>query len=254
MCCFSQPVEIVSGTSIFARATSGGQLLVYGMTVAARGELAMVLPLPVPPSPPEDAVRFLSLERYPRFFDDMRSGFPALLAFGGLARGGPPPAAAPQTLVVHDVGAFEASFVPTLADFDRLDARFRLPAQTWDAVPEYRDFGFAVFKLKGLAPGARKTIHPMAFEFPRRDPNALFFPTVHVHDGAVHPKARFDHALYCQSDPAIEARVATWERSTGPAATFMRDDGAGIVDPGAFVFRALVTGEQPNRDIVLAPA
>jgi hypothetical protein len=77
---------------------------------------------------------------------------------------------------------------------------------------------------------------------------------VHVHDGVVHAKARFDHALYCQLDAAIEARLATWERSTGPASTFMRNDSASIVDANAFVYRALIVGEQQNRDTVIAPA
>ena len=76
MCCFSQPVEVVSDTNIFARGASGRQSLVYSMSYAAAADLAMVLPLPVPPGPPEDAVRFINLGRYPGFFDDMRRGFP----------------------------------------------------------------------------------------------------------------------------------------------------------------------------------
>ena len=46
------------------------------MSYAAAADLAMVLPLPVPPNPPEDAVRFINLQRYPSFFDDMARGFP----------------------------------------------------------------------------------------------------------------------------------------------------------------------------------
>jgi hypothetical protein len=151
MCIFSQPVEHVSSTNIFARATiRGTQMLVYAMTLSAREELAMVLPLPTLPGAPENAVRFINLERYAHYFDDMRKGFPetrfAPMAFGGVASGH-----VPETpLVVHDVGAFEASFVPSLADFSRLDPRFALPAQTWDALPTYKDWGFAVFKLKGF--------------------------------------------------------------------------------------------------------
>src|SRR5207248_7445223 len=95
-------------------------------------------------------------------------------------------------LNVVDVGSFEASFVPTIPDFERLDERFRLPTGTWDQLPQYKQYGFTVFKLK---PGA-KVIHPMAFEFPRAAPARLFFPTVHIHDGKVHDTATFDHALY----------------------------------------------------------
>jgi hypothetical protein len=54
MCCFSQPVEVVAETSIFARAAEGArQILVYSMNVKARGDLAMILPLPVPSGAPD---------------------------------------------------------------------------------------------------------------------------------------------------------------------------------------------------------
>ena len=29
-------------------------------------------------------------------------------------------------------------------------------------------------------------VHPMAFEFPTRSPDEIFFPTAHIHDGACH--------------------------------------------------------------------
>ncbi len=90
---------------------------------------------------------------------------------------------------------YVASFVPSVADFVRLDPRFRLPEVLFDAVPHYADYGFAVFQL---APG-KVTVHPMALRFPTRDPDRLFFPTVHVHDGRFHAKAKFDHALYFQT-------------------------------------------------------
>ncbi len=48
----------------------------------------------------------------------------------------------------------------------------------------------------------------MAFSFPTRDAKKNFFPTVHVHDGKVHPEAKFDHKLYCQA--AIPLK---WEES-----------------------------------------
>jgi hypothetical protein len=74
MCCFSGSVEVVADTKIFARSATGsrdGQVLVYSMTYAASADLAMVLPLPVPPNPSENAVTFVNLEGYPDFFRDM---------------------------------------------------------------------------------------------------------------------------------------------------------------------------------------
>lgn len=256
MCCFSQQVERVSGTRIFARSAEGVlQYLVYSMNLAVAGEVAMLLPLPVPPRPREDAVRFLNLEHYTDFFDDLEKPFR------------PPPTrslmAAPQatTLRVHDVGAFEASFVPTLADFARLDARFRLPESTWGALPAYRDCGFAVFKLKSPGPGLlgrlfggapQRAFHPMAFEFPRRDPTTIFFPTLHIHDGRAHESADFDHVLYCQAELRMEGALSGWRSSTGPANGFTRgNDALGILDSDAPVWRLGLTGMRKNEDIIV---
>jgi hypothetical protein len=257
MCCFSQTVERVSGTRIFARSARDAlQYLVYSMNLVAAGDLAMLLPLPVPPRPREDAVRFMNLEHFADFFDDLERPFM------------PPPArsltGAPQApLKVHDVGAFEASFVPTLSDFGRLDARFRLPQSAWETLPAYRDYGFAVFKLKSLSPKPglveevfgrtpQRAFHPMAFEFPRRDPSTLFFPTLHIHDGRAHERADFDHVLYCQADRHIEGALASWKAAPGPVKGYTRgNDVLGILDPDAPVWRLELTGMRKNQDIVL---
>ena len=108
-----------------------------------------------------------------------------------------------------EVGSFVASFVPTVKDFSRLDEQFRLPDGTWDKLPAYKDYGFAVFKLKK---GEQK-VHPMAFEFPRADKTRLFFPTVHIHDGKVHDQAGFDHVLYCQG---VDTRMRWRESPSRP--------------------------------------
>ncbi len=55
--------------------------------------------------------------------------------------------APPKKLEVVTVGAYEASFVPTVKDFARLDERFRLPT-AWDALPAVKEHGFVVFKLR----------------------------------------------------------------------------------------------------------
>ena len=52
MCCFSQPVDYVRATQIFARpAKDAGQYVVYSMNLKAGSELAMILPIPTPKSP-----------------------------------------------------------------------------------------------------------------------------------------------------------------------------------------------------------
>jgi hypothetical protein len=249
MCCFSRPVQSVSATSIFARSwAEGRQFLVYSMALRAKEALAMVLPVPVQPGSGEKALTFINLKEYPGFFADLRKGFPEPLGDrtlrGGL--GAPRPAA---KLEVVTVGSFEASFVPTVADFSRLDERFRLPAGTWEKLPAYRDYGFAVFKLK---PG-EAMIHPMAFSFPRANPAELFFPTVHIHDGKVHETAEFDHVLYCQRGPADLLNLLQWEESIRHAAAFMQLNRAqDLIDGGEHCYKRLLAGPLPNKDYILA--
>lgn len=202
----------VQGTQIFVRGlTEGRQALVYSMQYSSQVDMAMVLPLPTPAAAREDAVDFIDLSEYDQFFDDMERGFPDVPGRSDNLNGavvhlsiGDAPT---RILEVHNVGSFEASFVPTRSDFVRLDARFRLPDSVLDALPIYRDYSFAVFKLK---PGTKK-VHPMAFSFPRRNTKELFFPTVHVHDGTVPEKAQFDHTLCCQFRSNL--RSPGWESS-----------------------------------------
>ncbi len=240
MCCFSCPVESVSETRIFARAsTKGRQFLVYSMIVDASQELAMILPIPVPANPDEDAVRFINLEEYEDFFDEMESGFPRPPAI----RSDPSVSAlAGGPLVVEQVGSFEASFVPSIKDFGRLDQRFRLPIHVWNKLPKYRQYGFAVFQLMKEKHGAQK-VHPMAFEFPRANPRQLFFPTVHIHDGSVHAKAEFDHVLYCQQSTAGED-VMMWKDLHETAASittlYLRDGEKALVGGRLRVFQQYV--------------
>jgi hypothetical protein len=261
MCCFSvttpvgllarlfqRPVH-VSATNIFARMISPGvQGLAYGMDLETRHPVAMVLPLPVAPGSGEDAVTFVDLSKDPQMFSDLSALFTMMqpaAAKGGFSL----PSRGPSRLVVHKVGAFVASYVPTRADFSRLDPRFRLPDVLFDAVPHYADHGFAVFQLE---PG-KVTVHPMALRFPTRDPERLFFPTVHVHDGRFHATAKFDHALYYQ----------TLRRSlTGP--TFAPLDGdpvgwgtprksyEGLIEPDHAVIRRTLRGRLANQDTWLA--
>jgi len=245
MCIFSRNVEHVSATKIFARGLPDGrQVLIYAMDVAMAEDLAMVLPLPVPANGPDDAVEFVSLEAYPTLFDDLKRAFPRIVALGRSK--GIEDLEQSLSLVVHTVGAFEASFVPHPRDFARLDARFRLPGRVLDAVPAYADWGFAVFQLRAARDGT--SIHPMALRFPRRDRRAVFFPTVHVHDGSVPAAAAFDHALYAQHVDTDRR----WTESMGPLATAVDANRAhDLVDPDAPGVMLELHGQHPNRDVWL---
>jgi len=250
MCCFTRPVQSVNLTTIFARSGADGrQFLVYSMALKAKEELAMVLPLPVKPGSGEKAVAFIDLSGYKYFFSDLFKGFPAPPVTASTSRSYPPPKAA--KLEVVSVGSFEASFVPTIEDFARLDERFRLPPGTWQTLPAYRTYGFAVFKLK---PGAA-TVYPMAFSFPRTNPRELFFPTVHIHDGKLHDKADFDHLLFCQRSPGEVFALTEWEESPQLALTFMKvEKSKGLIDGSAHCHKKGIFGLRQNRDIIVGIA
>jgi hypothetical protein len=243
MCCFSQPVRAVSRTRIFSRrGDDGRQLLAYSMRVDADGPLAMVLPLPVPAGTPEDAVSFLDLSDHAGLFDQLEECFaPPSPHAWGMKSARPPPV----PLEVVRVGAFVASFVPTAGDFERLDTRFRLPTGVFDAVPELAGAGFAVFQLDA---GAQQ-VHPMGLAFPTTDPRRLFFPTLHVHDGEVHPRATFDHTLYLQRPVHRFGRADGWIESAGVARRDVATEASGgLVRRGRHVYRHQLSGSLPNRD------
>ena len=245
---FSGSVRLVSNTHLFARACAAGrQVLVYSMVMDADADLAMILPLPVERGIDETDVNFIDLSPYADFFEDLEKAVNIWQDCRSLEA---PQAARPKPpLLVRNVGSFEASFAPTLADMGRLDSRFRLEPEVWQKLPIYEDFGFAVFKLRaGL-----KCIHPMAFEFPRRDPKSLFFPTVHVHDGqSVPPLADFDHELFFQSAwyPRLEQ---DWFTSSIPVASCMRQTSLppGLMEPKQPCYSIQIRGRHPNRDTYL---
>lgn len=245
MCCFSRAVEVVSNTHIFARGTKDGrQFLVYEMTIKADEDLAMILPIPTSAKSPENAVKFISLKECPAFFKDLQVGFMpppsrGVPTLGGVER--------PKAkLEVVEVGNFEASFVPSIADFERLDERFRLPAGTWDKLPLYAKYGFAVFKLKK----GEQEVHPMAFSFPRADTTKLFFPTVHIHDGKVHDEAEFDHALYCQTGREYLTSLRGWTESRQPAGMFMnKKRSVGLISPDDHAYQKIMKGKLKNTDV-----
>jgi hypothetical protein len=247
MCCFAGHVSDVSGTNIFARVDGDREYLVYEMTFTSQEQTAMILPIPVAPGRPEDVVKFVALDAYPDFFGDLERHFTQVWARAKLLG-----AASPRVgLKVHLVGAFEASFVPRLELFDRLDARFRIQRRVWEQLPAYESFGFVVFKLR---PGQRVTAHPMAFSFQTREPRTVFFPTVHIHDQSVHDTAAFDHILYIQNQPT---RGGSW-----PGTLWMSDDTQaseyvdvvrtrGVVDGEARCLQMAVVGTFRNSDVVI---
>ena len=252
MCCFSQPVRHVSKTNIFARRENKDrQFIIYSMNLDAAEDLAMILPIPYQANADKPQVRFINLEKYGQLFADMDSGFPVPVS---RTYGGPfSAAAAPQNrgkIKVETVGSYDASFVPTMADFGRLDERFRLPAGVWEKLPQYEKYGFVVFKLKkGSA-----TVHPMAFSFPTALTVQLFYPTVHIHDGELHARADYDHALYCQTELGQGMNHKRWEASPALSQAFMKPQlTGGIVVKDHQIYKTTIHSEDKNVDIIATP-
>jgi hypothetical protein len=235
----------------------GTQLLVYQMQYSAATPTAMILPLPVTTPASEASVSWKSLKDHPHFFDNFALGFPAEhvadLTKGAVA------ASAEPTIEVHEVGDFIASFVPTMDDFSRVDPRFAISKSTWSAIPEYRDYGFAVFQLKELSGSP----HPIALELKTRMRDSIYYPTVHIHDGTVHKEDSFDHVLYLQ-DATLDAKVGAYAgpytpdsvtgfvRSKGALASFSED--AGVADGKLLLHKRLMFGSLPNKDTIVSLA
>jgi len=236
MCIFTNEIDGVENTRIFSRQEGRRQAIVYDLQLSATEETAMVLPIPVAMQASESSVNFIDLSDYPDFFDEIDGVFPQWMSadletLSSCGRRG---------IKVHDVGAFNASFVPCPTDFERLDPRFRLDRSFFEQVPEYSNYGFVVFRLQ---PGVSK-VHPMAFWFDKDDKN-LFFPTKHMHDGIINETEEFSHTLYAQGrlDNCDFHDKANIENQ------LMINKSLGLLTKEEPLYKKTVNGENKNNDI-----
>lgn len=237
MAIFSGSISRTANTRIFARTTNDNkQYLALQLDYAADSDVALIVPLPTPPDTAPDAVRFIDLAHYPEFFVDLANGFP-------IARSVPTPgsvedgAYVPLPRTTHD----EISFIPSRAGLANLAEAYRIPDAALAELPEYHDYGFAVFKLHPDA----QSMPPIAVEFPTRSAQLLYFPTLSIKEGKVDTDTYFDIDLFAQAK-------AGWMRSYDAARSFMDIERAGsVIDPNLRVERFTVLGMHPNSDIVL---
>lgn len=259
MCIFAQPVLSVSGTKIFGRLDGqGNQFVAYQMEYATTEKNAMILTIPTKLGTSESSVQFVDLSGYDNFFKHLNNAFPAPVPPSmPLSRSGwvePTDSA----LVVHKVGSFVASIVPQLSDFSRLDSQFQIAPETWAKIPLYRDYSFVVFQLEALDGKP----HPMAFKFPTRHTEQVFFPTVHIHDGEVHSREKFDHTLYCQ-DPMLDKATGSYTNKKDDATGLTRskqvaeksvfiDKSRGVVAANQLLHRKRMRGMLKNADVFVS--
>jgi len=215
----------------------GVQGLAYAMQVRLREPAAMVIPLPVARDA-QFALTFIDLKREAQLFEDIEHlfEFPMHNELGLDAMHASP-------LFVHRVGSFIASYVPTMHDFARVDSRFRIPSSVLEALPHYRQYGFVVFQLAG----GRQAPHPMAMMFPTQTPEFLYFPTVHVHDGAFHNEAEFDHMLYYQH-PSVRTAKDVDNDEWYVSRRLPRKDYGGLIDTSRVILRDQLLGRLTNLD------
>ena len=242
MCIFTGRVREVAATRIFARMLRPGtQCLAYEAKVGADRDVAMVLALPVDPRAGEDAVRFIDLSGAPHLFAYLQALFSAPPRWRAARKVA---ASKGPVLVVHDVGDYEASYVPTGDDFARLDRRFRLSQRLVRALRRRGERGYAVFKLRASDDGTARRLHPLGLSFRTSEPGALFFPTVHVHERELTETAHFDHVLYAQGASFPRGRAG----HTAPDA-FLARRSRGIVAADERVYRLGLRGERDNDDV-----
>lgn len=96
---------------------------------------------------------------------------------------------------------------------------------------------------------------PVDFVSSTRHADKLFFPTVHIHDGEVHEKEEFDHALYCQVERTGLFALTRWDESPGVAASFSKPaKSQGLLDKDKHVYRRRMSGMIENEDVFLGTA
>lgn len=252
MCMFSQPIVHVGSTRILVTALSDSvHATVYRMSYEASAAVAMILPVPVLKGTGDDAITFVDLSDCRDFFPQLDLCFPLSRGRGSGGYGGGGDSIPRSVLAVHEVGDYVASYVPSISEFNRLDPRFRLPPAAWETLPDYRDFGFAVFQLQ---PGGEpRDVHPIAYRYPAERPGELFFPTVHLHDGGpAHPRADFDHILYSQPFREHSIDDEDFWRFGAILPREVMDVGRtkGLIAGDRRIGRLVLEGEYPNGDLV----
>lgn len=96
---------------------------------------------------------------------------------------------------------------------------------------------------------ANKKFTRCALVFATRFADRLYFPTVHIHDGEVHEKEKFDHNLYCQLQGGGGRAMLNWEESSSNAIVFAQAGlSQGILNPATHVYRLAMRGEFENKD------
>jgi hypothetical protein len=101
-----------------------------------------------------------------------------------------------HALEVHQVGAYQMSVAPTLADLNRIDASvFTVPANITELMATHYGKGFA-FVICVFDPTKEIKPHPIGYVHDWLAPSKMFVPCRHEHGHGTPEKERFDHRIY----------------------------------------------------------
>lgn len=249
MCIILTHVESVSNTQIYVSSSKSRkrQLTIYTNKVDTHVKNAMILPVPNPLS-----VELLNFKNYKKIFDDCRECFHhddgsrndrhmyrAALSASFDSR---PP------LPVYTVGSYQASIVPSINDFDRVDTQIlRVNPQVFTLLKDTYDssFGFIICQLRE---GSHQ-YHPFAYTHEIHNCNLLFVPTLHYHLGETSVKADWDHTIYSPMTDLYTTGNYTFKDSSYIDWTKMPEDYRWPSEGRFSMNRHSITGYKPNKDL-----
>lgn len=246
---FSTPVRVASTFNLFARASADLQLLACNFRYEADTPFALFLPLPTPPETPASAVRFINLSGYDEFFSDMRRGFPDLTRDTGKQSFTDRLLEKVRDWLDLDTTQIEFAFFPNRTVLADMREHWPVSDAVWMALDPYAECGLVGLKLEA---GANR-LPPVAFEFPRRNPDELTFPTAHNLPQA--SAAMLRHALYAQtSKRSLQWRISISAEDERPlrAREFVKTDRTlGLIDPDQPIVSRRLVGTANNVDVRL---
>ena len=293
MCIFNIPVSEVKQTRIFVGPTAAGrQVTIYEnyVGVSGRGKKAkeleakqekerasknaMILPCPLSSGA---QVQLLDLSKDGFKFDDLHACFPVYQE--------PPKDNASRSrhaaekhkeakLQVHQVGAYQMSIAPTLADLSRIDpAVFIVAPNIQELMSKHYANGFG-FIICVFDPSKEIKPHPIGYVHDKLSPTQLFVPCRHEHGHGPQEKEQFDHYIYsANTRPDGEAGLTPTELaeqldarakahggsvrsgSVSPATVLQKSAALSPHFPQAIVLRCnILQGVHDNKDLVFTVA
>lgn len=240
---FSQRPNGIADLTLFGCTREGRQSLAVSLRISAATDLALIVPVPVTPGATETDVRLLSTDGSQSLFDSLASGFVG--SAERPHRQDAEEADAPRTVRYAAAQAMRAYYVPSIADFDQVGPHLRFPEAALASRPEYASYGFYVFELPA---GQDVRIVPMAFDFPTRHPEAVYFPTWYGDPTWMPEEGHRDITVYTQFGERLG-----WQETRETATRFVNAGASrGLIAPDRTVQRKILFGDGNNEDLLAA--